>query len=158
MLTGSYYGPHGPEPTSGRVGQSVRWPGLLCGWVGHLPHPRPKYPAPPHHRVFVARVKRMAALKYRAALKTCGFYNMWMAHAFIRKGSQCFQDMRRPMLLVLAEHIMGTASPNGAGRLRPPAPLGEFIMCSYSIKSIGLPIFKKHWPPMHVKALAIHIS
>ena len=56
------------------------------------------------------------------------------------------------MLLILAEHIMGAASdgpsPNGAGGLRPLAPCGEFIMCSASMKSNGLRIFQKHWPPM----------
>ena len=75
---------------------------------------------------------------YRAAFQACGFYNMWMANAFERTGGQCFYIMRRPMLLPLAEHI--TNSPNGAGGRRPPAPFGEAapIMCSGSIKGIGL--------------------
>ena len=90
----------------------------------------------------------------RAAFKTCGFHNAWMAKAFQRMDSQCFQNMRRPMLCILAAHIIRAASvrpsPNGAGGR-------EFIMCSTSIKSIGLCIFLKYWPPILSKALAIHI-
>ena len=48
-----------------------------------------------------------------------GFYNMWMANVFEKMGGQCFQIVRRPMLLILVEHMMGAASrrpsPNGAG-------------------------------------------
>ena len=40
------------------------------------------------------------------------------------------------------------------GRGRPEAAP---IMCSASIESIGLRIFEKHWTPVILKALAIHI-
>ena len=70
---------------------------------------------------------------YRTAFKTCGFYNMWMAKAFKRMGGPCVLNMRRPILLSLAEHIMGAAvgrpSPNGAGSLRPPAQF-NMTLCS----------------------------
>ena len=60
---------------------------------------------------------------------------------------QYFKTSLWPMLLILAEanafntsgaYNGGRPSPNGAGGLRPPAPFGEFIICSASIKSIGL--------------------
>jgi hypothetical protein len=55
-------------------------------------------------------------------------------------------------------------APNGAGGRRPAAPFGEGrpeaapIVCSASIKSIGLRIFWMLWPPILLKALAIHTS
>ena len=37
-----------------------------------------------------------------------GVYNMWMANALKIMDGQCFENMRRPMLLILAEHSRQT--------------------------------------------------
>ena len=70
---------------------------------------------------------------------------MWMANALKKMGGQCFEHIGRPMLLILAEHIMN--SPNGAGGRGPLAPFGKGrleaapIMCSANIKNICLAYF-----------------
>ena len=71
---------------------------------------------------------------------------MWMANAFRKLGGQYFKNMQRPMLLILAEHIMGAAfgrpSPNVAGGLRPPAPFGEFIIALLVLKALASAYFE----------------
>lgn len=77
---------------------------------------------------------------------------MWMVNAFKIMGDQCFLNMRRPILLILAEHMMN--SQKEAGGQRPVAPFREGrleaapIMCSPSIKNRWPPHILKHWPPI----------
>ena len=66
-----------------------------------------------------------------------------------------------PVLLKYAEtDAFDISGAHDGGGLRPPLPNGaaaEVIMCSASVKSIGLRISQKHSAPIPLKALAIHI-
>jgi hypothetical protein len=42
-----------------------------------------------------------------------GFYSMCVANAFKTMGGQCFYNMRRAMLSMVAEHIIGAAGEIG---------------------------------------------
>ena len=73
-------------------------------------------------------------ISYRAAFKTCGSCNMQMVSAFKRMGGQCFYNMRRPMPLILAEHIMRAASGS--------APLVSKALPRRILKALATHIFQ----------------
>ena len=75
-----------------------------------------------------------------------GFYNMSTANVFKIMGGQCFENMRRPMLLILAEHIMeavsGRPSPNGAGGFRRRPNLGHSLCAPLVVEALATVYFK----------------
>ena len=85
-----------------------------------------------------------------------------MANAFKTMDGQHLWNMRRPMLWILAEHIMN--SPNGVGGRRPPAPLAEGrreatpLMCSASIESISIEHTDKFQNVQHCKPTVATLS